>query len=68
MPQSLLETKPLRLNLMERNQLQTLYSKTIPNFSDTFTELIVTSMFKRSNQSILNDNFQLVVKLIPILT
>ena len=38
------------------------------NFSDTFTELIVTSMFGRSNQSLLNDDFQLVVKLIPILT
>jgi hypothetical protein len=38
------------------------------NFSDTFTKLIVTSMFGRSNQSLLNDNFHLVVKLIPILT
>jgi len=31
MPQSFLETKPLRINLMERNQLQTLYSTTIPS-------------------------------------
>jgi len=38
------------------------------NFSDTFTKLIVTSTFGRSNQSLLNDNFHLVVKLIPILT
>jgi len=38
------------------------------NFSDTFTKLIVTSMFGRSNQSLLNDDFHLVVKLIPILT
>ena len=34
------------------------------NFSDTFTKLIVTSMFGRSNQSLPNDDFQLVVKLI----
>ena len=34
----------------------------------SLTELIVTSMFGRSNQSLLNDDFQLVVKLIPILT
>jgi hypothetical protein len=33
----------------------------------SLTELIVT-MFGRSNQSLLNDDFQLVVKLIPILT
>ena len=32
-----------------------------------FTELIVTSMFGRSNQSLLNDDFQFVVKLIPTL-
>jgi hypothetical protein len=38
------------------------------NFSNTFTKFIVTSMFGRSNQSLLNDDFQLVVKLIPILT
>jgi len=38
------------------------------NFSDTFTRLIVTSMFGRSNKSLLNDDFQLVVKLISILT
>jgi hypothetical protein len=37
-------------------------------FSDTFIKLIVTSMFGRSKQSLLNDDFQLVVKLIPILT
>jgi len=34
------------------------------NFSDTFTKLIVTSMFGRSNQSFPNNDFQLVVKLI----
>jgi hypothetical protein len=34
------------------------------NFSDTFTKLIVTSMLGRSNQSLPNDDFQLVVKLI----
>jgi len=34
------------------------------NFSNTFTKLIVTSMFGRSNQSIPNDDFQLIVKLI----
>jgi hypothetical protein len=38
------------------------------NFSDTFTKLIVTSLLGQSNQSLLNDDFQLVVKLIPILT
>jgi hypothetical protein len=38
------------------------------NFGDTFTKFIVTSMFGRSNQSLLSNNFQLVVKLIPILT
>jgi hypothetical protein len=34
------------------------------NFSNTFTKLIVTSMLGRSNQSLPNDDFQLVVKLI----
>jgi hypothetical protein len=34
----------------------------------SLTKLIVTSMFGRSNQSLLNDDFQLVVKLIPNLT
>ena len=34
----------------------------------SLTELIVTSMFGRSNQSLLNNDFQLVVRLIPILT
>jgi hypothetical protein len=43
-------------------------SSFLTNFSDTFTELIVTSMFGQSNQSLLNDDFQLVVKLILILT
>jgi len=38
------------------------------NCSDTFTKMIVTSMFGQSNQSLLSDDFQLVVKLIPILT
>ena len=36
-----------------------------PNHSN---KLIVTSMFGQSNQSLLNDNFQLVVNLIPTLT
>ncbi len=36
-----------------------------PNHSN---KLIVTSMFGRSHQSLLNNNFQMVVKLIPILT
>ena len=36
-----------------------------PNHSN---KLIVISMFGQSNQSLLNDDFQLVVKLIPTLT
>ena len=35
--------------------------------NDVGPKLIFTSMFGRSNQSLLNGDFQLVVKLIPIL-
>jgi hypothetical protein len=38
------------------------------NFSNTFTKMIVTSMFGRSNQSLLNNDFQLVIKSILTLT
>jgi hypothetical protein len=69
MPQSFLETKPPAPNSLFNDDSKFIVVSSLPtNCSDTFTKLIVTSMFGQSNQSLLNDDFQLFVKLIPILT